>query len=80
MTMAGEHTVLDSTKILVVTDEASLPVDVRSGEASMTRNVYLKSLIKDLVCRLDCFIVRKECEADASESTLMLASALTERT
>ena len=33
-----------------------------------TQNLYLESLIKLLVCRLDHLVIREDCEADASGS------------
>jgi hypothetical protein len=65
--------VLDSTKILMVSDGAPLPSDVRSGGESTTQILYLKSLIKLLICGLDRLIVCENCEADASKSTHVLA-------
>lgn len=78
--MAGQHTVLDSTKILEVADGVALPSYVRSGEASTTQNLYLKSLIEDFVCGFDRLIVRKDCEANANESTLVLVLVQAEHT
>ena len=63
-----KRTVLVSTKILVVTDCVAFPSDVRSGETSATGNLYLESLIEQLVCRLDRIVVRENCEADTSRS------------
>ena len=58
-----KRTVLDSTKILAASDDVALPSDVRSGEATTTQNLYLKSLIELLVCGLDHAVVRKNREA-----------------
>lgn len=55
-------------------------VNVRSGGTSTTQNLYLESLVELLICGLDHFVVRENCEADPGESTRVLVSRGTDRT